>query len=490
MTMHSTIDKNKALFLSIGSVAIVLVVHLLVVHFQIVFFQYPLEYRENTDLWRTFLLSQGKNPYDYQNLPSGSSLYGYVYPWLAAKLFAITGVAFYPLRLIAFLVILPMIAIFVWQGVRQQMEWLVLFLLGSIVYATHLIHAGNFLAMPNTLGATLFCVAVLIPPLLHFSTISLLLACVGSVLGFFAKIYFGAGAFYILAYLLFNKDWRRAGVMLSFMLIAILASVFIVTYRLPAFSELNLQSTATIVKWDPHLVWPQFRDFIRIFFGPTVLLFGVRWLCPQAKIYSLKNPYVFGLLISTILLIRMGGNDGQYFLYFQQLLLPFVIPLCFEIIKASNYRRFIAMILFLNFLYLYSLGANSADLEPIKASFETVEKETAVLDSKASVLYNAPLSYYAIKQGVTPNEHGQSGGLLYTHGKGHEQYLRQDELIKENIRTAKYSEIFTDEWQQPTDIYHHDLIAKCYYKAREFEIVMWRQRNKTSLWLPKTQCPS
>lgn len=465
-----------------------MVAHLLFVHFQIIFFQYPLEYRENVDLWRAYLLSQGKNPYVYENLPSGSSLYGYIYPWLGAKLLPFTGIAFYPLRLITFIAILPMIAIFIWQGVRQQLESLTLLLISVIVYAIHLIHPGNFVAMPNTLGMTFFCISVLIPPLMRFSIGSLLIASVFSALGFFTKIYFGLGGFYVLLYLFYNKEWRHFGILLTFLLAAMAMVILIIVYKLPAFYELNLESTATIVKWQPKFLWPQIRYFARIFFGFMVLLVAVRWLCPQSKIFSLKNPYFFGLIISSILLIKLGGNEGQFFLYFQHLLLPFIVPLCIEIIKSSKRKGVtITTMLFLNFIYIYSVGIKQIDLESIKNSFQSIEKETAILDPRARVLYNAPLSYYAIKRGVTPNEHGQSGGLSFTHGLGHEQYEIQDSLIKENIHSVKYTEIFVDEWQ-PAKIYHHDLIGECYYKAKEFEIIMYGQRNKSSLWRPKKSC--
>lgn len=174
--------QNRLLHRILGIVAAFVILHLLILHSQAIFFQYPLEYRENTDLLRAYLLSTGQNVYAYENLPSAHSQYGFLYPWLGSKLFRFTGIHYYPLRLITALAILPVLGLFIWQGVKNKLGPLDLFLLCGIVYASYLINAGNMQAMPNALVLALFSLAVLVPPLLRFNKISLAASCILSAL--------------------------------------------------------------------------------------------------------------------------------------------------------------------------------------------------------------------------------------------------------------------------------------------------------------------
>ena len=66
------ISPNKFLLWLIGLAAAFIALLLLMQNFQFIFFEYPLEYRENTDLFRSYLLFTGKNIFAYENFPSSN----------------------------------------------------------------------------------------------------------------------------------------------------------------------------------------------------------------------------------------------------------------------------------------------------------------------------------------------------------------------------------------------------------------------------------
>lgn len=483
------ISPNKFLLWLIGLAAAFIVLNLLTLHFQVIYFEYPLEYRENTDLFRSYLLSIGKNIFAYENFPSSNSQYGFVYPWLGSKFFGYTGIHFYPLRLITALAILPLLGLFLWQGVKEKLSHLHIFLICGIVYASCLIHVGNLLAMPNTLGLAFFSLSGLLPPLLRFNKPSLIASCIFAGLGFFTKIYFGIGAFYILFYLLVNKRWRDSWFMLICLISTVGISIAIAKYLLPSFYETNIELNARVATWQPKLIWKQSGYFIMVFFGFIALFVSCKWLCPQSKIFTLKNPYFIGLVLSSIVLLKMGAYEGQFFLYFQQLLIPFLVPLSIQIIKDSNNKIFISILLFLNLLLVYSLALKHNELETIQRSFLEIESKTALLISNAELLYDSPTSYFAIKLEKSPNEHGQVGSLTFTKGELGERYLAQFNSINENIRGGKYQQIFIDEWQHnewPQN--RMNLLYECYSKSNTFKIVMYAQQVNLDMWVPNDRC--
>lgn len=180
----------------------------------------------------------------------------------------------------------------------------------------------------------------------------------------------------------------------------------------------------------------------------------------------------------------MGANDGAYFLYFHHLLMPFLVPLSIQIISGSSKKVTITILLFLNLVYIYSLDLKHNDLDLMERSFHEIENKTALLDPKVDILYNSPTSYYAIKLKKTPNEQGQVFGLFASNGEAGARYRAETNSIYENILDRKYRQIFIDEWQY----IKLKSLSSCYSKSETFAIVMLAQRNKTEMWVPKSQC--
>lgn len=480
------LTQNRYLRGFIAAASALAVLHLLNEHFQFIFYQYPLEYRENTDLFRAYLLSIGKSIFAYENFPSSHSQYGFLYPWLGSRLLAYTGIHFYPLRLITALAMLPLLGLFLWQGLKEKLGALELFLICSIVYGSFLIHVGNMLAMPNTLGMAFFSLSVLLPPLLRFNRASLVASCVLAALGVFTKLYFGIGAFYILLYLLMNRKWDGFWFMSMCLFVTVAISTAIAVYLMPAFYEANIELNVTFAKWEPKYLWLQYRYFIKAFFAFILLLMACKWLCPNYAIFTAKNPYFFGLVVSNVALVKMGATSGQFFLYFHHLLIPFLVPLSIEIIKACNSKGkgAIAILLFLNLLFVHNLVMKHNDLGSAERSFKEIENSTALLDPHAELLYNSPTSFFAIKLKRVPNEHGQVEGLLFAKGEAGARYQAQVKSIDENIRERKYHQIFVDEWQR----IKFSALSACYSKSKTFEVVMYAQRNPTEMWTPNSQC--
>ncbi|MCA3238978.1 MAG: hypothetical protein ING32_12435 [Curvibacter sp.] len=475
-------DTDRRVIWGLWAVIVGLVIHLLWMHLQIIQFPYPLEYRENSDLWRAYLIHSGRNPYSYENYPAANSQYGYVFPWLSSLLFSFTGVSFLPLRLVTFLAILPMMVVFFYGGIKHKVNPVTLLVSLSIVYAVHLMHPGNFLGMPNTLGTTLFTLAVLLPPLTGFRRDAMFMSAVLSAVGLFTKLYFCFGIFYVGLYLLYVRRWRDLLFLSLVSLVVLAASIAVVAFFMPGFLESNVLQNAAVTNFIPKLLWLQTRDFVRVFFAFVVLIVVARKYGEPESSKGLKDPYIFGLLFFGILLLRMGANEGQYYLYFQQLLLPFLVVLFFQRAGKISGTWLVHLLLVWNLAVIYTRDVRKFDLDVAQASFEEIERQINSLGAREKILFNQPLSYFAISRGITPNDHGQVAGMLWTKGEGHQRYIAQNGKVREDIRSRIYSGIFLDKWQsdQTSNI---DLVTKCYRLDKVFTLRMYEQKLPVTLWL-------
>lgn len=466
------------LLLAIGASA-----HILWMHWQIINFPYPLEYRENTDLWRAILIYQGNNLYAYENYPSANSQYGIVFPGLASLLFHFTGPGFFPLRLVAWLAVLPMLALFWVCGRREGVSPASLYLSVVIVYALQLLLPGNFLGMPNTLGMTLFAFAVLLPAISGFSRGSLILTVVLSAIGAFTKLYFCFGVFYVGAYLLYTRRWREMLFLSVCSLIVLSVVVALVAFWAPGFLESNVRQNAAVVTWIPKFIWLQFRDFVRVLFAFVLVIILVRAFAEKKPALGLSDPYVFGLVFFGLLLLRMAANDGQYLLYLQHLLLPFLAGLFYRQAASMSWSLWVHLLLLWNLGHLYVLDFRRFDLESARQSFVQLDREIHKLGDPGKILFNLPLSYFAIVQGITPHDHGQVAGLHWTQGEGHRRFEARNAEVRASIAKRKYSAIFTDDWYSPL-VSNFDQVASCYVPVQTYTLRMYEQKVPVTLWVP------
>lgn len=476
-------DTDRRVIWIILAVAVGLSVHLLWIHVQIINFPYPLEYRENSDLWRAYLIHSGRNPYAYENYPAANSQYGYVFPWLSSLFFGITGISFLPLRLVTFLATLPMLAVFLYGGIRYKVHPLTLFLSLATVYAVHLMHPGNFLGMPNTVGMTVFTLAVLLPPLMDFRRGSLVLTALLSAVGVFTKLYFCLGFIYVGLYLLYVRRWHDLFFLAFASAVAVAASMTVVALFMPGFLESNVLQNGAVVKYATKLIWLQTRDFVRVFFAFVALLI-VTWRYSHSGFnWGLKDPYVFGLVFFGLILLRMAGNEGQYYLYFQHLWLPFLIILFFQRVGGLSGTWLVHLLLIWNLALIYTRDIRKFDLEAARASFVEIEQHIDLLGTREKMLFNQPLSYFAISRGITPDDHGQVAGMLWTRGEGHQRYLAHNQTVREQIQSRTYTAIFMDKWHAD-ETSNIDLVAKCYRQDKAFTLRMYEQKLPVTLWLP------
>ena len=167
----------------------------LAAHLRLIVFAYPLDYRENTDFYRTMLVTAGRNLYDSTSLPFSHGQYGFVFDYVAAPLTLMLGPGLAPTRLVAGLAIILTAALLALYAQRRTGDRLLSFAVFALVYVSSFTHPGIYLGFPNALGVLFFLLSVLVPLLGGFRAGALAAGIAAALLGFYTKIYFGLASF-------------------------------------------------------------------------------------------------------------------------------------------------------------------------------------------------------------------------------------------------------------------------------------------------------
>lgn len=471
-----------------ASIAFASLVWLMHRQVEIVTFELPLEYRENVDLWRSYLLWKGQNPFSYQFYPTSNSQYGIVYPLIVSWFYSVCGFSFLAPRLVSFIFLFPPIFLYIYIALREKVSTLNIGLIAAVALFAETLHSGNFLAMPNALGMTLFCFAVLLPWLLRFSLISLVLTVFLSCLGVLTKLYFGFGAIYIFVYLIATGQWLKGAQMACFGIFGFITTYATVYYFLPAFIESNILLNVSTARWNLEHLWLQIRYFIEALFGLFLLLLIFKRSLIQNGLFSWRNPITFGFFFFSFLLIKMGGSDGQFYLYFQHLLLPFVMAAVIRVCALHKRRLLVSLFLCLNCMLLWKTEAERFSLSSVRNRFSVIGREVSLTIANSSpVLLDAPLSYFKIIEGLVPDETGQMAGLSeFGSGEIRKLYIMHNDNVREKLKQHQYNYVYTDEFQS-SSLYNHDLINRCYQKNGEYKLKLIEQEFFVYRWHPK-QC--
>jgi hypothetical protein len=254
-------------------------------HARLIFAEHPQDYRENATYLSTALLLRGQNPWALKNLPQYANVYGVLYNLVALPVVSVFGCTLVVHRLLsASLFLLCSVVIF--AVLRRYRTPVLLALLAPIFLYQQYMPTYASDAKPDNLGLLLFLCALFIPWWRRFSTPSLCVATVLSLLAVCAKVYFGVSILYLAVYVFLFEGKGKA-----------------VLYLVLSLSALGV--LVELVDWLNAAYWPM------VFF---VQLNGTwpRWpfLVEQLSWYWRGNRgllAVVGLLLLTGLYVRVRG---------------------------------------------------------------------------------------------------------------------------------------------------------------------------------------
>jgi hypothetical protein len=469
------------LILAAGIVAMTL--WQLVLHLRIIMFAYPLDYRENTDFYRALLVAAGRNLYDRKSLPFSHGQYGFVFDYLAAPLVLLLGPGLAPTRLLTALAIILTSLLMALYAQRRTGDRLLAFAVFALVYVSSFSHPGIFLGFPNALGVFFFLLSVMLPILGGFSAGALAAGIVAALFGFYTKLYFGFGPAFLVAYLLVVRAWSKAAWLALASIITLTISLWLVSRIFPFYFDSTIRIVGAYPAWDG--MWLLVQSIYFLVLQAPLLAFLVWrfWHLPPGRRLALAMGFSgVAAALAVVLLIKLGGNPLQYYLYFYQLLFPFLLLLALDSAGDTAPSRYNLLIcLAANIAVMLFLARQHTPLASVADSFAKIEARFPK-DGISHVLLDAPASYYAIAQGQVPVDQGQTEFLKDVIGTPHALYLAEIAAVEARKRAGFYSLVITDDWQVNRN---HDDLRRCYIPTGRQDLWFYQLSIPAQFWTRK-----
>ena len=186
--------------------------------------------------------------------------------------------------------------------------------------------------------------------------------------------------------------------------------------------------------------------------------------------------------VAVILLLKLGGNTLQYYLYFYQLLFPFLLLLALDSVgEAARARYNLLICLTANIALMLFLAQQHVPLAQVSDSYAKIEARFPK-DGIGHVLLDAPASYYAIRQGQVPVDQGQTEFLNDVGGPARVLYQAELADIAARKRAGFYTLVITDDWQANRN---HDDLKRCYVPSGHQDLWFYALSIPAQFWTRK-----
>jgi hypothetical protein len=457
----------------------------LVQQIHIIAFSYPLDYRENVVLYRAALIAHGQSPYSH--LPASQSQYGFVTDYFGALGMLLTGPSFVAPRFISAVAMLLWSALLGVYAMRRTADWLTGFAVFAFGYVSSFSHPETALAFPNALGSLFFLSSILVPLLGEFSVWSLAVGLAAAWLGFFAKVYLGLGPAFIIAWLLLSRRWREASLFAAASIALLCVSLFVIARVFPDYLDSTLGLVPAPLGWDAIWLLLQSGYFLLVAL-PLVLYLAhsLRFMPNQQRRAVLKGFNGVCAAIALLILLKIGGNKLQYYLYFYQFLFPFLLLLGIDCAGAEGKeKRNLLICLFANTALMLLVAQQHTPLTQVEQSFQNIAAKLPNGDL-SRVLLDPPASFFAIRRGQDPADVGQREFLRDAPGRPHSLFLAAQADVEAKKRAGFYALVLTDGLQPAGN---QDL-DRCYDLASRQLLPLYAEDVAVDVWMRKPACES
>lgn len=200
--------KNIFIFFIISTLTFLLV-QLFSYHYRVVSFPFQLEYRESVPLLIVDALSKGLLPYNIKQLPYYSDLYGIVHPIVTLPFTLFLGNNLVTFKIVSLLCILFSSAL-IFSSLKKISNSKMTALILTILFYALCLFQYTPICRADALGLLFFTICLIYPFKHDFSTKSLIIASICSVLAFHTKIYFFIGFPIIVSYILLFVSVSKA----------------------------------------------------------------------------------------------------------------------------------------------------------------------------------------------------------------------------------------------------------------------------------------
>jgi hypothetical protein len=343
---------------------------------------YPIYCREAHEVFSTYLLLQGKNPYSIDQHPALMHCYGIVHSLIGYALSIFLGYSVQLQRLISSAAILGSTSLLYWV-LRAGKTPRHLAIPGAVLLLTQLTFSTAISAKPDGLGLFILLVSLILPVVFDFRPTALALSAVCIVLGYFTKPYFIIGAPLIVGYLFcFRSKALGLAFGLAF-LVLLVAAIITVNACCPLYftdTFFYYLGNGTIDRTFGHLVEVLLRygtaEIGLVAVLAWVLVVHWRFLWGETakfawNISNLREPLIlrpsipfvtFALIFNLIVYLwLMGPHTGNGRDYLVQIVVPFLIWQVFQLLAKSENRSAIT----LSFLVLEFVSVVVLSIGPV-----------------------------------------------------------------------------------------------------------------------------
>lgn len=401
---------------------------------------YPIEYREGASQVITQLLLDGRNPFALENQPQGMTNYGILYSLLAWPFAAAFGNTLLVHRAIS-LVFILLASWLVFRTALVAKRDAGLAIAGAELVAIGLAARAGLGALPGSLGAFLFLLAIVVPFNRGFDRWGLLVSGLASLLAFYTKPYYLLAFGIVATYLFLCVSQRRALLYVLGFGAAAGATVLLVRFAFPlyffdtVFSNLGQAG----VNNAGHL-YLQLRQlgaefYLSLIAAAVVILGGwprrrerstdtdsasaPRLPVPDRALISGSVDYFAYAFVCSMLVFIMilGPNPGSYMNYSYQLILP---PFFLWLIRKINLRRRVALLvlplLLLNLILFCWVRLGPALLSETTESRPAWDELYASVDDCHRILNSPVIVSEMLRLGMRPIDSGQTQYYYATEG--------------------------------------------------------------------------
>lgn len=387
---------------------------------------YQIEFREGTAQVITRILLSRGNPFTFENHPLAMNNYGFGYNLAVLPFAALFGNTLSVHRAVTFAAILLSAVIAAASVYKTARNFPFALTLAAFV-TVGLVGKSGIGAFPSALGTFLFLVAVLIPLLRSYDTVSLIVSALFSLAAFYTKPYFVLAFGVVVSFVfLFVSIKKAIGYALAFLSL-LAASFFFVREFFPLyFFDVFISNMSMSSMSYPHL-WQQLKVLF-FFFLPILALslFGIfvewrgqktaaRWKIPAVNFLDWRRPfldfpfdyylYLFIIAFSAFVLV-LGLHTGNYMTYAYQLVVPTFLGWFFNKFGAKKINIIFVAVILLN-LFLWQ-GNLLAPYKLEQRNSKEWERFFGYLQNSTNVL-NSPVDASEITRlGLTPIESGQT----------------------------------------------------------------------------------
>ncbi len=418
-----------------------IIIVLLLLHFGSIMLQpCPIEFREGHTMSSTTLLLQGIKPYTLDTYPKYYNSYGIVFNLVALPFVWLFGNSMQIYRILNELFVLAALAMVLFYK-RKDHFWII----EGTLAVTFLLfwHINtNISVRPDGLGVLFFISAVIVATRNDFSSKSLFVAGVLSVLAFFTKPYYLLGWYLVSAGLLFY-DWRKcltANVVfhIVFVLTLILVNIIFPLYfyeTIFAYGGSAGESAGDLSYSYRQMVY-SLKRFLPITIGALISAYYICY--DKFKHKQTDKEYVYLPMIislSVLLFYPLGTNTGAYLTYHSQLLMPLLLTFILDsqsLHKISN--------VYVQVLLILSFAFSTYKLLPLmeKADLKQWQKVERYISNAERIYHDEPVAPYLLVQGKDVINDGVAG-FIYSFQPQEltQQLFGKDSLIQCRIDDYK-----------------------------------------------------